>query len=173
VERTEEGNLILDETLRTTAEHIWAVGDVTGALLFTHVANYEAGIVVDALTGHPRRRDYRVVPRVTFTAPEVASVGLTEREATEQVGDVRVGHVDLAHDERSVIDGRTSGLVKIVSAPDGRILGAHIVAEQAGAMIHEVVPIMAGDVPAQVVGDAMHAYPTVSQAVKQALLAIA
>jgi dihydrolipoamide dehydrogenase len=113
------------------------------------------------------------VPRVTFTAPEVASVGLTEREAAERIGEVRVGRVDLAHDERSAIDGRPGGLVKIVSAPDGRILGGHIVADQAGAMIHEIVVMMAADVPASVGGDAIHAYPTVSQAVQQALLAIA
>ena len=68
---------------------IWAAGDATGDLLFTHVGTYEAELVVDDILGRPRRRDYRVVPRVTFCDPEVASVGLTERQAREAGHDVR------------------------------------------------------------------------------------
>ena len=170
--RTDDGWVVLDAQLRTSAEDIWVVGDATGDLQFTHVANYEAGVVVDAVCGSPRRRDYRVVPRVTFTSPEVASVGLTEHEARQQHTNVRVGRLDLMHNERAAIDGRPAGLVKIVTDGSGQILGGHIVADRAGAMIHEVVALMAGRVPAGVASSAIHAYPTVSEAVQGALTAV-
>src|SRR5439155_12114129 len=85
VELNDKGWPALDEHLRTTADGIWAAGDATGELLFTHVGTYEAELVVDDVVGRPRTRDYRVVPRVTFTEPEVGSVGLTEEQAGEDV----------------------------------------------------------------------------------------
>ena len=160
---------VLTETLRTTADHIWAAGDATGELLFTHVGTYEAGLVVDDILGRPRPRDYRVVPRVTFCDPEVASVGLTERQAREAGHEVRTAKVRFEDSERAVIEGRTHGLVKLVAdAQTGELLGGHIVGEEASAMIHEVVAVMAGRIPAPVVGEAIHAYPTLSEAVKGA-----
>jgi len=74
----DKGRPQLTETLRTTAPHIWAGGDATGELLFTHVGGYEAGLIAADILGDPRPRDYRVVPKVTYCEPEVASVGLTE-----------------------------------------------------------------------------------------------
>jgi len=164
-----EGKPILDETLRTTSPDIWAAGDATGELLFTHVGSYEAGLVVDDILGRPRTRDYRVVPRVTFCDPEVASVGLTESQAREAGHPVRTSVVSIAENERATIDGSGFGIVKLVAdAVDGRLLGGHIVADGAGAMIHEVVAMMAGHVAAPTIGHAIHAYPTLSESVKAA-----
>ena len=169
MELDDEGRPILGETLRTTADDIWAAGDATGDLLFTHVGMYEAGLVVDDILGNPRPRDYRVVPRVTFCDPEIASVGLTEREALDAGHEVRTGIAQIADNERSIIDGRPAGVVKLVAdARTGELLGGHIVAEDAGAMIHEVVAAMAGRVPAATIGAAIHAYPTLSESVKGA-----
>jgi pyruvate/2-oxoglutarate dehydrogenase complex dihydrolipoamide dehydrogenase (E3) component len=163
------GKPVLTETLRTTNEHVWAAGDATGELLFTHVSTYEADLVVDDILGKPRPRDYRVVPRVTFCDPELASVGLTERQAREAGLDVRVAKSRLEDNERATIEGQTHGLVKLVAeARSGEVLGGHIVSQEAGAMIHEVVAIMAARTPAHVVGDAIHAYPTLSEALKAA-----
>jgi pyruvate/2-oxoglutarate dehydrogenase complex dihydrolipoamide dehydrogenase (E3) component len=160
---------ILGETLRTTSPEIWAAGDATGELLFTHVGSYEAGLVVDDILGRPRRRDYRVVPRVTFCDPEVASVGLTESQAREAGHTVRTSVIPIADNERATIEGSGFGVVKLVAdAADGRLLGGHIVADGAGAMIHEVVAMMAGQVAAPTIGDAIHAYPTLSESVKAA-----
>jgi pyruvate/2-oxoglutarate dehydrogenase complex dihydrolipoamide dehydrogenase (E3) component len=165
----DEGRPILGETLRTSAPGIWAAGDATGELLFTHVGTYEAGLVVADILGRPRARDYRVVPRVTFCDPEVASVGLTEEQAREAGHEVRTSIVPLAENERARIDGATYGLVKLVaSATDGELLGGHIVGEGAGAMVHEVVAMMAGRLRAPVIADAIHAYPTLSESVKAA-----
>jgi pyruvate/2-oxoglutarate dehydrogenase complex dihydrolipoamide dehydrogenase (E3) component len=169
VEIDDGGRPILSDTLRTTAEGIWAAGDATGDLLFTHVGGYEAALVVDDILGTPRPRDYRVVPRVTFCDPEVASVGLTEREARDAGHVVRTAVARLEDNERAHIEGRTLGVVKLVAdAGSGELLGGHVVGEEAGAMIHEVVAAMAGRVPAHVLGDAIHAYPTCSESVKGA-----
>lgn len=169
VELDGSGRPVLTETLRTTAAAVWAAGDATGELLFTHVGSYEAGIVVDDVLGGPRVRDYRVVPRVTFCDPEVASVGLTEAQARQGGLDVRTAVVRLVDNERAHIDGSTHGLVKLVAdAATHELLGGHVVGEEAGAMIHEIVAAMAARTAAGVVGGAIHAYPTLSESVKGA-----
>ena len=161
----------VDEHLRTSQPWAWAAGDVVGGALFTHVAS-ELGklAAANALLGARRVVDLRVVPRVTFTDPEVASVGLTERQALEAGYDVRVGFAVLADAEKAQIDGQVHGHVKVVAeAATGELLGCHIVAETAGDMIHEAVAIMAGRIPVGVVGRAMHAYPTLSELMRTAL----
>ena len=174
VQLDEDGKPVLTDTLRTTNDHVWAAGDATGELLFTHVGTYEADLVVNDILGTPRTRDYRVVPRVTFCDPEVASVGLTERQAREAGKDVRIAKVRMEDSERATIDGRTHGLVKLVAdARTGELLGGHVVGEEAGAMIHEVVAAMAARTPAQVVGDAIHAYPTFPEVLKAAFQKLA
>ncbi len=170
----ERGRPVLGSTLRTTNPNVWAAGDATGDLLFTHVGTYEAELVVADILGRPRERDYRVVPRVTYCDPEVASVGLTEAQALDAGIDVRAAVLPISDNERSHIDGATDGLVKVVAdARTGQVVGGAVVAPEAGAMIHEVVAIMAGRVPAAVAGEAIHAYPTLSESVKGALLALA
>ena len=174
VELDERGHPVLTETLRTTAPNVWAAGDATGVLLFTHVGSYEAELVVDDVLGVPRDRDYRVVPRVTFCDPEVASVGLTERAARDAGHEVRTAVVHLEDNERALIEGRSFGLVKLVAdSRSGELLGGHIVGEEAAAMIHEVVAVMAGRIPASTIGSAIHAYPTLSESVKGAFLQLA
>jgi pyruvate/2-oxoglutarate dehydrogenase complex dihydrolipoamide dehydrogenase (E3) component len=174
IELDEAGRPVLSATLRTAAPNVWVAGDATGDLLFTHVGSYEAGIVVDDILGTPRARDYRVVPRVTFCDPEVASVGLTEREAAASGRAVRTASVPLSTNERSLIDARPQGIVKLVADADtGEVLGGHIVGDEAGAMIHEVVVAMAGGLPPSIVGEAIHAYPTFSESVAAAFLTLA
>jgi pyruvate/2-oxoglutarate dehydrogenase complex dihydrolipoamide dehydrogenase (E3) component len=174
VELDRGGRPVLGATLRTTAPHVWVAGDATGELMFTHVGSYEAELVVDDILGNPRRRDYRVVPRVTFTDPEVASVGLTEAAAREAGHDVLTVTAHLADNERAHIDGRPHGLVKLVAdARSGELLGGHVVAEEAGAMIHEVAAAMAGHLSPRTVADCIHAYPTLSESVRWAFIQLA
>jgi pyruvate/2-oxoglutarate dehydrogenase complex dihydrolipoamide dehydrogenase (E3) component len=174
MELDDRGRPVLSETLRTTAPNVWVAGDATGELLFTHVGSYEAELVIDDILGTPRARDYRVVPRVTFCDPEVASVGLTERAARDAGHEIRTAITQLGDNERSAIDGRSFGLVKLVAdARSDELLGGHIVGEEAGAMIHEVVAAMFGRVPASAIGEAIHAYPTLSESVKGAFLQLA
>jgi pyruvate/2-oxoglutarate dehydrogenase complex dihydrolipoamide dehydrogenase (E3) component len=167
VEVDDGGHPVLDDTLRTTADGIWVCGDATGDLLFTHVGDYEARLVVADIVGAPTAKDYRVIPRVTFCEPEVASVGLTEPQARETGVDVHCALAEMRDSERAVIDGHPAGLVKIVSNGEtGEILGGHVVGPAAGELIHIVVAAMAGRLPAAAIGDAVHAYPTMSEAVR-------
>jgi pyruvate/2-oxoglutarate dehydrogenase complex dihydrolipoamide dehydrogenase (E3) component len=161
----------VDEQLRTSQPWAWAAGDVIGGALFTHVASELGRIAAaNALHGTGEIADLRVVPRVTFTDPEVASVGLTERQAREAGFDVRTGFASLAEAEKAQIDGQVHGHVKVVAdAATGEMLGCHIVADTAGDMIHEAVAIMAGHIPVRSVARAMHAYPTLSELTRTAL----
>ena len=169
-----DGKPVLDETLRTTGEKIWAAGDATGDLLFTHVGGYEAEIVVDDILGTRRPRDYRVVPKVTYCEPEVASVGLTEEAARKEGHNVVTSMLKIGDNERAVIEGTTHGIVKLVAdTKTGELLGGHIVAECAGEMIHEVVAAMASRAPIQEIGEAIHSYPTLSESLKGAFLGLA
>ena len=174
VELNDKGWPALDEHLRTTADGIWAAGDATGELLFTHVGTYEAELVVDDVVGRPRTRDYRVVPRVTFTEPEVGSVGLTEAGAGEEGHDVVTSLVRFEDNERAHLEGHTFGIVKLVAdRSTGELLGGHVVGEGAGEMIHQVVVAMAGRIPPGVVADTIHAYPTLSESVRSAFIELA
>ena len=173
IDLDEDGNPVLTETLRAGNPDVWVAGDATGDLLFTHVGSYEAELVVKDILGHPEVRDYRVVPRVTFCDPEVASVGLTEQEAREDGREVITSVIGFGDNERSAIEGSTYGLVKLVADREtGALLGGHIVGEEAGALIHQVVLMMVARVPVPAVAGAIHAYPTFSESVKGALLGI-
>jgi len=160
---------VLDQRLRTTADGVWAAGDATGELLFTHVADYEAALVVADLLGRPAQRDYRVVPNVTYCDPEVAGVGATEEAAREDGREVATALVRLADNERARIAGQPHGIVKLVAdARSGELLGGHLVAESAGELLGEVIAVMAGRIPVGAVGAAIHPYPTLSQSVQGA-----
>lgn len=161
----------VNEHLRTSQPWAWAAGDVVGGPLFTHVAS-EMGQVAarNAMKKGTERMDLRVVPRVTFTDPEVASVGLTEAAAKKGGRKVRTGFAKLVDAEKAQIDGIEHGHVKCVAdAKTGELLGCHIVAENAGDMIHEAVAMMAARTPVKVVAKAMHAYPTLSELMRTAL----
>ena len=161
----------VNKQLRTSKPWAWAAGDVVGGPLFTHVAS-EMGRVAarNAMKKTTERMDLRVVPRVTFTDPEVASVGLTEAAAKKGGRRVRTGFAPLVEAEKAQIDGLEHGHVKCVAdAKTGELLGCHIVSENAGEMIHEAVAMMAARTPVKVVAKAMHAYPTLSELMRSAL----
>lgn len=167
----EKGKPVLTDTLRTTAPDIWAAGDATGELLFTHVGGYEAELVVKDILGHPESRDYRVIPKVTYCDPEVASVGMTEQAARDTGIDVATSLRKFSDNERAQIEGRTHGHVKLVAnARTGELLGGHMVGEGAGDMIHEIVAAMATRGSVTSLGAAIHAYPTLSETVRGAFL---
>src|SRR5204863_1258010 len=130
--------IVVDRRLRTSARGVYAIGDVTGGPRFTHVASYQAGIVIrNALFHLPSRVDYAALPWVTYTDPELAQIGATESEARRQHGkDVAVPRFALTDSDRAQAERDTGGLVKIVARRNGRILGASILAPQAGELAH-------------------------------------
>ena len=164
----ERGAVRVNAHLETTQRGIWAAGDVTGGLQFTHVADYMARIVVqNALTPLKAKASYRVVPWVTYTDPEVARVGLTEAEATARGERVEVFRSDFANLDRAIVDGATAGFAKIVTRRDGRILGATIVGRGAGELIMEIVLAMRFRIPLPKLDGVIHPYPTMSEIVRR------
>ena len=163
--------LEVDEYLRTSLPHILACGDVTGQYLFSHTAQYQARIAAHniAFPDEPRSTDYRVVPWATFTDPEVAHLGLTEPEAREAGYDITVECFPFAHLDRALVLRKAEGMVKIIGDKrTGELVGAHIVGPGAGNIIHEYALAMRAHLPLSEVADTIHAYPTLSEALKWA-----
>jgi dihydrolipoamide dehydrogenase len=149
--------------LRTTARHIWACGDVAGPYMFTHVAEYQAGIVIRNAIFHRRARvDYRAVPWTTFTDPEVARVGITEADARQQGIPHEVLRFPFTGVDRALTKGEARGFTKFVVGK-GRILGATIIGPQAGELIHEIVLAMQAGLPFRRIAQTIHVYPTLAQ----------
>ncbi|MFN2398157.1 MAG: NAD(P)/FAD-dependent oxidoreductase [Gemmatimonadaceae bacterium] len=165
-----KGGVTVDDSLRTTAEGVWAAGDCVGPLRFTHVADYQARLVIrNAFFPFHGKADYSAVPWVTFTEPELAHVGLTEEEARQAHGDrVRVWRRSFADVDRAITDGQTHGLVKLVTTPRGKILGGHILGHGAGNMIGEITLAMKHGISATALGNTMHPYPTYPEAIRHA-----
>jgi pyruvate/2-oxoglutarate dehydrogenase complex dihydrolipoamide dehydrogenase (E3) component len=164
--------ITVDDRLRTTNPHIFAIGDVSSALQFTHVADAQARLVVaNALFfGIGGGRASRlVVPRVTYTDPEIAHVGLTLADANARGTAVDTVRIDLADNDRARLDGETQGFLKVhLAAGSDRILGATLVAGHAGEMIGEMTLAITNGLRLGQVGRTIHAYPTQSEVFRRA-----
>ena len=126
----------VDARLRTSNKRVFAIGDVAGSFQFTHVAGYHAGIVIrNALFNLPAKVDYKAVPWVTYTDPELAHVGLTEKAAGEEGHDVAATSFPFADNDRAQAERATEGFIKVVTGKRGRVLGATIVGRHAGELI--------------------------------------
>lgn len=160
----------VDDALRTTADGVWAAGDCVGPFRFTHVADYQARLVIrNAFFPLTSKVEYHAVPWVTFTDPELAHVGLTEREAREAHGDtVQVWRRPFGDVDRAIIDRHTAGLVKLITTSRGKIVGGHILGHGAGNMIGEITLAMKHGITAGALGNTMHPYPSYPEAIKQA-----
>lgn len=165
----EQGAVQVDGTLRTALRSIWAAGDVTGGPQFTHVADYHAKLLLRNLLVPLRARvRYDRLPMVTYTDPEVARVGRTEAEARDRYGRVRVYRYDLGDLDRAIVDGRDEGFVKVVTRPNGRIVGATIVGHGAGEFLPVLVLAMQRRVPFPHLARLVWAYPTMAEGIKRA-----
>lgn len=161
--------IAVDHELRTTAPNVWAAGDVVaGSPPFTHVADYQARIVVhNALSGlRPMEADYRAVPWAVFTDPELGHVGITEAEAQAEGIAVRTATVELQSLARAITSGERDGMVKLVAdAATGRLLGGHVLAAHGGEVLGELALALRLRLSADALASTIHAYPTISEAV--------
>jgi pyruvate/2-oxoglutarate dehydrogenase complex dihydrolipoamide dehydrogenase (E3) component len=159
----------VDARLRTSNRKIFAIGDVSGGYQFTHVAGYQAGIVIrNALFRLPAKSDMRAVPWVTYTAPELAQVGLTEDEARKTYSDIKVLSWPYAENDRAQAERQTDGLIKVVTTGKGIILGAGIAGAHAGELIQTWVLAISKKMKIGDVASMIAPYPTLGEISKRA-----
>ncbi len=160
----DDGALAVGHDLRAGPRHVFGVGDVTAAMPFTHVAAHHARVAtINALFGARRKVD-SVLPRVTFTRPELAQVGLTLDQAREHHGDrVTCARYELSALDRAITDGRTAGFCELVGDRRGRLMGATVVGAAAGEVVAELVARVKNGDRIDSESTTVHAYPTMSE----------
>lgn len=169
VEMGPKGNIVVDETMRTSCPTIFAVGDVTGgAVQLAHVSGHQGMIAAENIFGEEKEMDYTAVPSCIYTSPELATIGVTAAEADEEV---KVGKFALSGNGRSLIEGEQDGFAKVVArADDDTIIGVQL----AGANVTEMISGMAGIIGFEAntddVSDWLFAHPSVSEAIGEAVL---
>jgi pyruvate/2-oxoglutarate dehydrogenase complex dihydrolipoamide dehydrogenase (E3) component len=161
--------ITVDKRLRTTNKAIFAIGDCAGGPQFTHIAGYHAGIVLrNALFGLPSTVNYKALPWVTYTDPELAHVGLTEASAKGSGHEVKILSWSFSENDRAQAELRTEGLAKIVLAPKGKILGATIVGPHAGELILLWGLAISSNLKISKIASLIAPYPTRSEISKRA-----
>jgi dihydrolipoamide dehydrogenase len=169
----DRGYVLVDDKCRTNVPGIWAVGDLIPTLQLAHVGFGEGILVAEEICGlNPRPINYDGVPRVTYSEPEVASVGLTTAQAKERGHDVVELNYDLAGNGKAQIL-RTAGSIKLVSQKDGPVLGIHMVGARVGELLAEAQLIFNWEASAADVAPLIHAHPTLSEAMGEAHMALA
>ena len=166
----DKGEIVVNEYLQTANPDVYAAGDVTGEPMYVYVAAYAGSLAAqNALTANAERYDLRAVPRVTFTDPAVASVGLTEEKARAQGSETLTSVLPLEHVARSLAARDTRGFIKLVAdAKTRRILGAHILAPEAGEMITEPTLAIKFGLTIEDLTSTFHPYLTLSEGIKLA-----
>jgi dihydrolipoamide dehydrogenase len=173
VQLTDRGFIKVDTTTyQTTANGIYAIGDVIGPPMLAHKGQREGHVLAELLAGQkPHGVTYGNIPNATYCHPEVASIGLTEQQCKEKKLDYKVGRFPFSASGRARTSGETEGFVKIIrDAKYGEILGAHIVGAHATELIHEVAVARENEFTVEEIELAIHAHPTLSEAVSEAAL---
>jgi dihydrolipoamide dehydrogenase len=172
VQLTERGFIKIDEKMETSAKGVFAIGDVAGPPMLAHKGSREGVVVAELLAGkHTHGINYKNIPNATYCHPEVASIGLTEAQCKEQKLDYKVGKFPFSANGRARTSGDTDGFVKIIrDAKYGEILGAHIIGAHATELIHELAVARENEFTVEEVDLAIHAHPTLSEAVAEASL---
>ena len=168
--RTERGWLKVDPTTLEAAPGVYGTGDVTGIGGFTHLAYYHGQVVARRLRGEDARADHVAVPRVTFTDPEVASVGLSEAAAREQGIDVVIASTDPAESARGYIHDFHGGMLKLVGdRRQGVLVGATVMSPRAGEILGELVLAVKVGTPIRALADVIHPFPAFNRVLGAAL----
>jgi dihydrolipoamide dehydrogenase len=171
--KLERGRVVVDAQLRTTAQGVWAIGDVIGGIMLAHVASYEGVCAVENIAGKGNRTpDYHAAPNCIYTDPEIAHVGLGEKEAREKGLDIKVGKFPFVASGRALTLGQSEGFAKVIAdAGSGKILGAHIVGPRATDLIAEATLAIQNELTMEQLDLTMHAHPTLPESLMEAALA--
>ncbi len=173
VQLTDRGFIKINERMETSAKGIYAIGDVAGPPMLAHKGQREGVVFAEFLAGekHVHPVNYRNIPNATYCHPEVASIGMTEAQVKEKKIDYKIGKFPFSANGRARTAGETDGFVKIIrDAKYGEILGAHIIGAHATELIHELAVARENEFTVEEVDLAIHAHPTLSEAVAQAAL---
>src|SRR2546425_1553117 len=171
--KLDRGRVVVDDHLRTSADGVWAIGDVIGGIMLAHVASYEGVCAVENIAGHGDRvPDYHAAPNCVYTDPEIAHLGLGEKEAKEKGISVKVGKFPFAAAGRALTLGQTEGFVKVIAdAESGKLLGAHIIGPRATDLIAEATLAIQNGLTLEQIDLTIHAHPTLPESVLEAALA--
>ncbi len=163
--------ITVNDRMETNVPGVYAIGDCNGGVQLAHIASREGEIAADNICGKKASHDYRCVPSCVFTAPEIASAGMTEAEARAAVKEVKIGRFPFNANVRALIENETDGFVKIIAdAKNDRVLGVHIAGPSASSLIVEAVSCIEGKGTLSTFTQAVHSHPTVSEAVQEAAL---
>ena len=173
VQLDERGFIVVDEHCRTSAPNVWAVGDVVRGPMLAHKGKEEGVMVADLIAGQFGEVNYKVIPSVIYTAPEIAWVGLTEEQVKASGRAYKVGTFPFAASGRARAMEAGAGMVKIVAAKDDdEVLGVHVIGPMAGELISEAVLAMEYSASTEDIQRTIHAHPTLSEAMHEAALAV-
>jgi len=172
VQLTERGFIKINDKMETSVKGIYAIGDVAGPPMLAHKGSREGVVVAEIIAGkHTHGINYKNIPNATYCHPEVASIGMTEQQCKDQKLDYKVGKFNFSANGRARTSGETDGFVKIIrDAKYGEILGAHIIGAHATELIHELAVARENEFTVEEVDLAIHAHPTLSEAVAEAAL---
>jgi dihydrolipoamide dehydrogenase len=167
------GEILVDAQMRTNIPNVYAIGDAVGGKLLAHKAQDEGVVAMETIAGHPAAMNYRPVPSVVYTWPEIATVGLAEHEVLASGRPFRVGRFPFSANGRARTAGESAGFVKFIAdAETDELLGAHIIGPTASELIAEVVLAFEYRATAEDVALTIHAHPTLAEATREAALAV-
>ena len=163
VKHTRRG-VTVNNRMQTNISHIYACGDICGPYQFTHLASYQAGIIIkNAFTPLKAKADYKAFPWCTYTDPEVAHVGMSDTELKDSNIEHKKYKFDLHHVDRAKAEGETAGFIKVSVKKNGEILGVTIVAPHAGELLPEYTLALRKGLKISDIYDTVHSYPTMSE----------
>ncbi len=167
--QTERNAIAVDDHLRTNLANVYAIGDVNGRMMLAHTASAEGIVAVRNILGDDVVMDYTKIPQCIYLQPEVASVGMTEKQARERYSDIKVGRFPLAANGKASLEGQSVGSIKVIVEPKcNKLLGAHIYGTHATEMISEMTLALQLESTAGEIAGTVHPHPTVSEIIPEA-----
>ncbi|SES63050.1 dihydrolipoyl dehydrogenase [Anaerobranca gottschalkii] len=164
----ENGGILTNDKMETNIPDVYAVGDCTGGIMLAHVASQEGIVAVENIAGMERVMDYRAVPSVVFTYPELASVGLTEEQCKEGNIEYKVSKFNFAANGKALAEGEGEGIVKVIADSENKIIGVHILGPHSSDLIAEGVLAVQHRLTAKDIYNTIHAHPTLSESFSEA-----
>ncbi|HEY9514936.1 MAG TPA: dihydrolipoyl dehydrogenase [Gemmatimonadaceae bacterium] len=167
------GEIVVDAQMRTNLPNVYAIGDAVGGMLLAHKAEEEGVVAAEVIAGKPAHMDYRAIPAIVYTWPEIATVGLTEQKVKESGREYRVGRFPFSANGRARTAGETTGFVKFIAdAETDTLLGAHMIGPTVSELVSEVVLAFEYGGSSEDLGITVHGHPTLSESTKEAALGV-